>query len=208
MEKPLTPKQERFCQEYLNTGNGSEAYRRAYPVSRNWKEASLNRKAKEMIDNVKIMSRLRELRAPAVTRCQVSLESHLNDLKILREAAVSADNYGAAINAEVARGKAAGLYDSRLLHRRDKEAVTGSILQQVLDGALTERQAAYMLEIQSIPLPEILKIELTRQNLESDGTTAIPEAELDRRYLEAIRGVEEQIEHLPERREQVSALKT
>ena len=32
MSKKLTPKQRKFCEEYVTTGNGSEAYRRAYDV--------------------------------------------------------------------------------------------------------------------------------------------------------------------------------
>ena len=35
MSKKLTPKQRKFAEEYVNTGNGSEAYRRAYDVKPN-----------------------------------------------------------------------------------------------------------------------------------------------------------------------------
>jgi hypothetical protein len=35
MSKKLTPKQRKFAEEYVNTGNGSEAYRRAYDVGPN-----------------------------------------------------------------------------------------------------------------------------------------------------------------------------
>lgn len=43
--KALTPKQARFCQAYLETGNASEAYRQAYDASR-MKAASVHRLAK------------------------------------------------------------------------------------------------------------------------------------------------------------------
>ena len=31
----LTPKQEKFCQKYIEMGNASEAYRQAYNASKN-----------------------------------------------------------------------------------------------------------------------------------------------------------------------------
>lgn len=59
--KPLTIKQERFAVEFVQTGNASEAYRRAYDAS-NMKPESINRKAKEMIDHQKVSERIYELR--------------------------------------------------------------------------------------------------------------------------------------------------
>ena len=105
----LTAKQENFCIAYLETGNASEAYRRAYSTSK-MKPESVNRLAKALIDNVKIVSRLSDLRAPAVKKAQITLEQHLNDLKRLRDLAESGEKYGPAIQAEMARGKASGLY--------------------------------------------------------------------------------------------------
>lgn len=62
----LTPKQEAFCLSYLKTGNASEAYRQAYSAE-NMKPESVNRKAKDVLDNVKIRARLEELNAGAVS---------------------------------------------------------------------------------------------------------------------------------------------
>ena len=59
----LTPKQEKFCLEYLSTGNASEAYRRAYPKSLLWKSTSVERKACELSHNVKILARINGLQA-------------------------------------------------------------------------------------------------------------------------------------------------
>ena len=60
MTVKLTPKQENFCQAFIETGNASEAYRQAYN-SENMKETSVNRKAVEVLGNVKITARLDEL---------------------------------------------------------------------------------------------------------------------------------------------------
>lgn len=105
----LTEKQERFCLAYIETGNASEAYRRAYGAE-NMAPSTVNRKAKDVLDNGKITARLQELRAPAVASARLTLEQHLHDLKRLRDKADRSKDFGAAIRAEVSRGKAAGLY--------------------------------------------------------------------------------------------------
>jgi len=105
----LTPKQEGFCLTYIETGNASEAYRQNYEAGA-MKETTINRNAKAMLDNSKIAARLAELRKPAVEKAQVTLETHLNDLKRLRDLAEADLKFGPAVQAEVARGKAAGLY--------------------------------------------------------------------------------------------------
>ena len=59
----LSEKQEKFCQYYLDTdGNASEALRMAYDVS-NSKSESIWSMASRMLDNVKVMSRIEEIRA-------------------------------------------------------------------------------------------------------------------------------------------------
>ncbi|MEG1501948.1 MAG: terminase small subunit [Synergistaceae bacterium] len=107
----LTQKQEEFCIEYVQCGNASEAYRRVYSVS-NMKSSTVNRKAKGLLDNGKIGARLQELREEPVREAKITLLGHLTDLERLRDLAVQTGNLPAAISAEVARGKASGLYDT------------------------------------------------------------------------------------------------
>lgn len=111
--KNLSPKQEAFCIAYIETGNASEAYRRAYSAEK-MKPETVNRTAKELIDHPKIAARLQELRKPAVKAAQITLEQHLNDLKRLRDLAESSEKYGPAVQAEMARGKASGLYTENI----------------------------------------------------------------------------------------------
>ena len=122
----LTPKQESFCLAYLETGSASEAYRQAYDVT-GMKPESVNREAKSVIDNPKISSRIEELRAPVREAAQISLRQHLDDLKRLRDLAEASEKYGPAIQAEVARGKASGLYV-------EKTEVTGKDGSPLLSG--------------------------------------------------------------------------
>lgn len=129
----MTPKQEAFCLAYLETGNASEAYRRSYDASR-MNDASINRKAKELLDNVKITARVAELRAPVVKKAQLTLENHLEDLKKLRNAAVNDKKWSAAIQAEIARGKASGLY----VEHHEVSGPDGEPIQQQVQGGVHE----------------------------------------------------------------------
>jgi phage terminase small subunit len=108
----LTLKQENVCLAYLETGNASEAYRQAYRAGK-MKPETVNRKAVDLLENGKITARLQELRQPAVEAAQVTLEGHLRQLADLRDKAIEAQQYSAAIVAEHHRGKAAGLYVER-----------------------------------------------------------------------------------------------
>lgn len=111
----LTAKQEAFCIAYIETGNASEAYRRSYNAGK-MKPETINRNAKALLDNNKIATRLQELRAPAVEKAQITLEQHLADLQRLRDLAEASEKYGPAVTAEMARGKAAGLYVDKVEH--------------------------------------------------------------------------------------------
>ena len=109
----LTQKQESFCLAYIETGNATEAYRRSYNAS-NMADTTVNRKAKELLDNGKITARLVEIRKHAADKVGLTLQQHLIDLKRLRDMAESSEKYGPAIQAEIARGKASGLYVEKI----------------------------------------------------------------------------------------------
>lgn len=59
----MTPKQERFCVEYLSTGNAAEAYQRAYGGGRD----SARTKASALLRKANIQARLSELQAEVVS---------------------------------------------------------------------------------------------------------------------------------------------
>ena len=74
-------------------------------------------------------ARVKELRSPAVERAQLTLDGHLEDLKRVQDAAEKEGKYSAAISAEVARGKTAGLYVDRHEHSGHGNAPTGVIIE-------------------------------------------------------------------------------
>jgi phage terminase small subunit len=108
----LTQKQENFCFAYIETGNASEAYRKAYNAEK-MKPETVNNKAHVLLKKGEIRARLEELRKPAKESVQITLTQHLSTLEELRELAKEEGKYGPAIQAEIARGKAAGLYVER-----------------------------------------------------------------------------------------------
>ena len=110
--KELTPKQEAFCLAYLETGNASEAYRRA-GYSPGMADKTVNEAASRLLRASKVLARLEELRRPAVKAAQITLESHLTRLEELSKAAQASAQFGAAITAEIARGKASGVHVER-----------------------------------------------------------------------------------------------
>lgn len=73
-EHDLTPKQEAFCRQYMETGNASEAYRLAYAVSPDTKPGTVYGEASKLLANPKIARRLKELKAALQKRYEVSIE--------------------------------------------------------------------------------------------------------------------------------------
>lgn len=104
----LTIKQEGFCMDYVECGNASEAYRRNYNAE-NMKPETINRKAKELMDNGKISARVAELQASHVERHNVTVDSISTELEEARKAALEADQNNAAIQASMGKAKLHGL---------------------------------------------------------------------------------------------------
>lgn len=71
----LTPKQEKFAQEYISTGNASEAYRLAYSASK-MKPETVNKRASELLANGVITGRIGKLRA-AIAELAIVKESQV-----------------------------------------------------------------------------------------------------------------------------------
>lgn len=116
----LTAKQEAFCIEYVKGGSKSfsDAYRAAFSCA-HMKPSTINTKASVLAQSGKIRARIHELRAEASREASVTLVDHLRTLETLRDNAAEAGQYSAAVKAEIARGKASGLYVER-------QEITGS----------------------------------------------------------------------------------
>jgi pyruvoyl-dependent arginine decarboxylase (PvlArgDC) len=108
----LTPKQEAFAHAVASGKTQADAYRAAYDAA-NSKPATVQKRASELMMSGAIAGRVEELRRPIAEKAQITLETHLRDLMMLRNMAVKEKQISAAISAEIARGKAAGIHVER-----------------------------------------------------------------------------------------------
>ncbi|MDE2421632.1 MAG: terminase small subunit [Gammaproteobacteria bacterium] len=104
----LTLKQEAFCKAYIELGNATEAYRQSYDAVK-MQPATVNRKAKELIDNGKIAARLDELRAEHLERHNVTIDSLIIELEDARKTAKDNMNPSAMVSATMGKAKLMGL---------------------------------------------------------------------------------------------------
>lgn len=86
MTLKLTPKQESFCYKFIETGNASKAYRQSYDT-KNMKPATINRKAKELLDNGKIAARISGLQARHQARHDITVDYLTDNMLENRELA-------------------------------------------------------------------------------------------------------------------------
>ena len=105
----LTPKQEKFSQSVASGKSQADAYRLAYNAG-NMKEETVWSNASVLMADNKVSARVDEIRKPIVECAQFTLDQHLINLMSLRDKAAEDGKWGAAIAAEIGRGKAAGLY--------------------------------------------------------------------------------------------------
>ena len=70
--KKLTPKQNKFAEEYVNTGNASEAYRRAYDVAETTSNDVIKVKASELLKNGNIAVTIKELQKKEAESFQIT----------------------------------------------------------------------------------------------------------------------------------------
>jgi hypothetical protein len=130
----LTLKQENFCMAYIETGNASEAYRKAYNAVK-MKPESINRKAKEVMDNVKVTARIKELREPVIKRHAITVDDLIRELEEARSLALVAETVqaSAAISATLGKAKLLGLDISKVeITGKDGKAVEVSMTVSAL----------------------------------------------------------------------------
>src|SRR5690606_12279264 len=75
----LTVKQKNFCNYYIETGNASEAYRRAYSCS-NMKDETVNNKAYQLLKRGEITARVKQLQAALQKRSDITKDEAVQEL--------------------------------------------------------------------------------------------------------------------------------
>lgn len=113
MPDNLTPKQEAFCQKYIELGCATKAYYAAYDAAGS-KPITANRSAKTLLDNPKIAARLRDLRDRALRRHDVTVDTVTAELEAARQQAMEINQISAAVNATMGKAKIHGLVEDRM----------------------------------------------------------------------------------------------
>ena len=80
----LTPKQEKFCQLYIELGNASEAYRQAYNAN-NMTTGAINTNAKKLLKDTPIALRIEELQQAHQQRHNLTVDNIIADLQEYRD---------------------------------------------------------------------------------------------------------------------------
>jgi len=109
-KKKLTPKQEKYAQ---NVAKGMSKKDAALDAGYSEKNAARAGYTLDSDSNPLVKQRIGALQEKAAKRVELDLSTHLTDLKDIREGAMRNGAWSAAVTAEVARGKAAGLYVNR-----------------------------------------------------------------------------------------------
>lgn len=139
----LTPKQEKFCQLYIELGNASEAYRQSYDCQ-NMTNDTINRKAKELLDNGKITARISELQNNHAKRHQITVDDLLAELEEVRTLAlIPSGEHGTlqlnvAVNAIMGKAKILG-FDKKIVDNISSDG-TMTPQQVSLDEILRARK--------------------------------------------------------------------
>ena len=140
--KQLTPMQMKFAELLVyNEGRltATECARQAgYEEDRARTTASELRNPKKFPLVVKYIGELRE---EVQKKYEVTFENHISELAKLREESRSKGAWSAAINAEVARGKAAGLYiDQKIIKYGSVDSLTPAELEAKMKQILEDHK--------------------------------------------------------------------
>lgn len=120
----LNPKQEKFCQLYVQLGNASEAYRQAYNSKA--KPESVNVMACNLLAEVKITLRVDEIRESLRANHGITLKDLLKELEEARMAALTTETpqASAAVNATMSKAKLLGLDKPEAKEEKQTKPIT------------------------------------------------------------------------------------
>ncbi len=134
-ERPLTDRQENFCRFYVETGNKTEAYRRAYPKSLKWKPHVVHEQASRVAASPKLSKRINELKEMAAAEHLITIESVSKEYADLVSLAKENKQLSAAVSALTKKAELYGLFK---LHQEQGKASTAVNVYQGLPDHVVE----------------------------------------------------------------------
>ncbi|MEQ1889090.1 MAG: terminase small subunit [Alphaproteobacteria bacterium] len=106
---PITPKQDRFCREYLADLNATGAARRA-----GYSEATAHVQGPRLLANVRVKQRLAELQGVVAERNEITVDGVIAMLLDSYKTAKAANQHGPAVRAAELLDRRLGMFRDRL----------------------------------------------------------------------------------------------
>lgn len=125
----LTPKQEKFCLAYVETGNASEAYRQAYDAE-NMKAESIHVNACKLLKGAKVALRVVELQEENRERHNITVGSLTTEYEEAREIAKGEKQGAAMVGATTGKAKLHGMLVDKQEHKHD----LSDAMKEILNG--------------------------------------------------------------------------
>ncbi|MGN6703573.1 MAG: terminase small subunit, partial [Burkholderiaceae bacterium] len=122
-EYGLTAKQENFAWAFVETGNASEAYRRAYNAE-NMKENTIGRRAFELVRDGKVAARVKQIQEEQRIAKRATLDDILAELEDCVLFAKEVGQAGPAVAATMGRARLLGLDKQIVDHRSGDGSMT------------------------------------------------------------------------------------
>lgn len=105
----LTAKQEAFARYFVETGNASEAYRKAYQVGASTKPETVHKRASELLANGDVTGRVSQMQGKAAKKAEITVDSLAQELEEARAIALAEKQTSAAVSATMGKAKLFGL---------------------------------------------------------------------------------------------------
>lgn len=140
VKRRFTDKMELFCLAYVETGNASEAYRRAYNTT-NMAEKTAQREGYNTLQKPQVQARIEELRNQVMDRHEITVDTLLLELEQARRLALETKKAAAAVTATMGKAKLLGL-DKQIVELTGKNGApietqsTIKVDQEALDAVL------------------------------------------------------------------------
>lgn len=108
---PLTPKQQRFVQEYLQDHNGTQAAIRA-----GYSDKTAKQQGSRLLTDPRIQAAVRAGQQKMAKKAEVTVDSLMAELEEARKLALKEKQASAAVTATMGKGKLAGLLVEKHKH--------------------------------------------------------------------------------------------
>lgn len=134
----LTAKREKFVQELIKNKSQREAFRIAYPRSRNWKDENVDSSASNLLKNHKVATRYNELKSKVVAeaekKCIITATEVLEELSRIATADIKDFLEFKTVKTVVETDKETGepIIDyAPVVNTKDSSQVDGRIIQEI-----------------------------------------------------------------------------